>query len=74
MRGYGKDAILSYYKGCVGMARCHTLLRMSKIQSVRIMWKTLWVLYYIIPFCIKIRCTPYYPIKDAMLPQFSIIT
>ena len=37
------------------------------------MWKTLWVLYYIIPFCIKIRSTPYYPIKDAMLPQFSII-
>ena len=57
----------------MGMAGCHTLLRMSKIQSVRIMWKTLWVLYYIIPFCIKIRCTPYHPIKDAMLPQFSII-
>ena len=37
------------------------------------MRKMLRILYYIIPFCIKIRCTPYYPIKDAMLPQFSII-
>ena len=36
------------------------------------MWKTLWVLYYIIPFCIKIRCTPYYPIKDAMLLTSSL--